>query len=124
MIVVSSAEEEEPEAEKEPTTSQQGPASSRHPYIRPPDLRPRRWGVAMRTYPLVMVLLDSEGRRRRRAAMLNISWSLHYGRLFAKESPAVTFAKMHSRHLPHGWIRMRGLWRGTRRLPDKRRIAA
>ena len=68
-----------------------------------------------------LLLLDSEGYRCRRAAVLNISSDLRACRIFGGESAGSVIARLRSEYEQRGWIRTSLLWRGTRKFPPRGR---
>ena len=70
----------------------------------------------------ILLLLDSEGYRCRRAAVLDITGDVRAGRLFRGEDRSTSIARLRSEYEALGWVRTSLLWRGTRRI--KRRLVA
>ena len=70
----------------------------------------------------LLLLIDSEGYHRRRAAVLDISGDVRAARLFRGEDRGTCIARVRSEYEALGWVRTSLLWRGTRRF--RRRVAA
>ena len=72
--------------------------------------------VPVRAGRRLFLLLDSEGYRCKRAALLGISNDVRAGRLFRGEDRGMAIARIRSEYEALGWVRTSLLWPGTRRL--------
>ena len=80
--------------------------------------------VPIRTNRKFLLLLDSEGHRCRRAALLDISGDVRASRIFRGEDRGTTIAHTRSEYEALGWVRTSLLWPGTRRIRMVRDAAA
>ena len=72
--------------------------------------------VPVRAGRRIFLLLDSEGYRCKRAALLEISSDVRAGRLFRGEDRGMAIARIRSEYEALGWVRTSLLWPGTQRL--------